>query len=89
MLMLCYLLPECNPSSSFFFFLIKKACEVSLPFFFFQSCTISASPSRIYVDVPFLLSVSVFSQDQFFSVVFNCFSPDLLFQAHARQAVYL
>lgn len=37
-----------------------------LSFFFFQSCTISASPSRIYVGEPFLLSVSVFSQDNFF-----------------------
>lgn len=85
MLMLCYLLPECNPS---FFFFLKHVKILYLSFFFFQSCTISASPSRIYVGVPFL-SVSVFSQDQFFSVVFNCFSPDLLFQAHARQSVYL
>lgn len=82
--MLCYLLPECNPS----FFFLKHVKFLYLSFFFFQSCTISASPSRIYVGVPFL-SVSVFSQDQFFSVVFNCFSPDLLFQAHARQSVYL
>lgn len=87
MLMLRYLLPEYNPS--FFFFFLKHVKFLYLSFFFFQSCTIPASPSRIYVGVPFLLSVSVFSQDQFFSVVFNCFSPDLLFQAHARQSVYL
>lgn len=89
--MLCYLLPECNPFFSlkkFFFFFFNHVKFLQLAFSF--SLVLFLPLPLEYMLVCLFFFQCLFSlKTNFFSVVFNCFSLDLLFQDHARQSVYL
>lgn len=90
--MLCYLLPECNPSFFLFFFFnfffLNHAKFLQLDFSF--SLVLFLPLPLEYMLVCLFFFQCLFSlKTNFFSVVFNCFSLDLLFQDHARQSAYL